>query len=61
MGKAHETLRGFMREQVAERTMEVRSGAPPKDDVFSMLVRANEEDGGKFPLDDAELVSGASV
>jgi hypothetical protein len=40
--------------------MEVRSGAAPKDDVFGMLIRANEEDGGKFPLSDIELVSRSS-
>lgn len=53
---AHETLRTFMRDQVADRKAEVRSGAAQKDNVFSMLVRANEEDGGKFPLDDSEVV-----
>src|ERR1700728_1573573 len=46
-----------MHNQTADRKMEVRSGAPLRHDVFSMLVRANEEDGGKLPLDDTELVS----
>lgn len=45
-----------MRTQVADRKAEVRSGATQRDDVFSMLVQANEDDV-KFPLDDGELVS----
>lgn len=57
VGKAHKTLDAFMHAQIAERRMEVRSGSVQKDDVFSMLVRANEDDNGKFPLDDSELVS----
>jgi hypothetical protein len=57
MRVAHETLGEFMHEQVADRVMEVRSGALPKDDVFSMLVCANEADDNKLPLNDTELVS----
>jgi hypothetical protein len=55
--KAHETLREFMHAQIADRKRETRSGAPPRDDVFSILVRANEEEDVKYPLDDTELVS----
>jgi len=57
MHKARETLHEFMHAQIADRKVEARSGAPPRNDVFSILVRANEEDGGKYPLDDTELVS----
>jgi cytochrome P450 len=46
-----------MHAQVTDRKMQVRSGAPPRDDGFSILVRANEEDGGKLSLNDTELVS----
>lgn len=53
---AHRTLDAFMKAHVQERKADVHSGATAKDDVFSMLVRANEEDGSKFPLDDSELV-----
>ena len=57
MREEHNTLDAFMHSQVTDRKTEVRSGAPSRDDVFSMLVRANEEDGGKFPLSETELVS----
>lgn len=57
MCKAHETLHQFMHAQIADRQREARSGAPPRNDVLSILVRANEEDGGKCSLDDTELVS----
>jgi len=56
MCKAHETLNEFMHAQIADRKREARSGAPPRNDVFSILVRANEEDVSKYPLDDTELV-----
>lgn len=61
MRKAHETLREFMHNQIANRKMEVRSGAPPRHDVFSMLVHANEEEGGKLPLDDTELIGNVFI
>ncbi|KIM86789.1 hypothetical protein PILCRDRAFT_64934 [Piloderma croceum F 1598] len=57
MCKAHETLNEFMHAQIADRKREARSGAPPRNDVFSILVRANEDDVSKYPLDDTELVS----
>lgn len=55
MRKTFETLDEFMHAQIADRKQEARSGAPSKNDVLSLLVRANE-DGGKYPLDDTELV-----
>jgi hypothetical protein len=61
MRKAHEILNAFMHSQTADCTVKVRSGASPKDDVFSMLIRANEEEGGKLLLDDSELVSRPSL
>ena len=56
MRKTFETLDEFMHAQIADRKQEARSGAPSRNDVLSLLVRANE-DGGKYPLDDTELVS----
>jgi cytochrome P450 len=54
-------LRGFMQTQVAERKAELsgRGVDGPRDlgeDAFSLLVKANEDEGGKFKLDDEELV-----
>jgi hypothetical protein len=57
--KAHEILNAFMHSQTADCTVKVRSGASPKDDIFSMQIRANE--GGKLFLDDSELVSRPSL
>jgi len=54
--RAHETLDTFIHAQVADHKMEVRSGASPRNDVLSMLVRANKEDGGKLSLNDTELI-----
>jgi cytochrome P450 len=54
-------LRGFMQTQVAERKAELNGrgeDGPGKmgEDAFSLLVKANEDEGGKFKLDDEELV-----
>lgn len=50
----------FMHEQVAERKADIRArgsdGAVEDSNAFSMLVRASEEEEGKFKLDDSELV-----
>ena len=51
---------GFMRSQIAEHKAEIASGSSNikegRKDVFTMLVRANEDEGGKFQLDDQELI-----
>lgn len=62
MEKAYETLGGFMHEQIASRKAEVRAvqangGDLGRSDVFSRLVEASENAGGKLGLEDSELVS----
>ncbi len=55
---AYKTLREYMNKQVAERKVEIRGGAgDERNDVFSLLVKATEDEGGKLVLDDNELVS----
>jgi len=55
----------FMRTQVAERKTEIASGTSSitekRGDVFTLLVRANEEEGTKFQLDDQELIGNVFV
>ena len=52
----------FMQNQVAERKAEIRTGITEgKKDIFTMLVKANEAEAGKFQLDDEELVSSVSA
>ena len=46
-----------MKEQVAERKADIRArGSAGAKDAFSMLVQASEDEGGKYQLDDTELV-----
>ena len=61
--EADEYLRKFMKAHVEERKAEIgsmtssdRNAGMIEADVFTMLVEANEDDGGKFKLDDGELV-----
>ena len=62
MAQAHEVLENFMKSQIDERREELRgeSGANRRDDVFSLMLQANEVDdenaGSKHTLDDQELV-----
>lgn len=66
MRAGHEELERFMKAQIAERKSELQgytSGAKaPRDDVFSLMIHANEaaavEDGidKRVTLDDQELV-----
>ncbi|KAI0061763.1 cytochrome P450 [Artomyces pyxidatus] len=49
-------LAEYMRSQVEERRAEIRGGAEVKSDVFSLLVRANEEEEGKLKLSDTEVI-----
>lgn len=49
-----------MSAQVADRKAEISgsgSEKPLKNDAFTMLVSANENDGAKLKLDDEELVN----
>ena len=61
--EADEYLMEFMKSQVTERKAVIGSTAPSErkagtiqSDAFTMLVKANEDEGGKFKLDDEELV-----
>ena len=61
--EADEHLREFMKAHVKERKADISSMAlnnwdanTTETDVFTMLVKANKDEGGKFKLDDGELV-----
>ena len=63
IAEADEHLMEFMEAQVRERKVVIGSTAPSEQqagaiqtDAFTMLVRANEDEGAKFKLDDEELV-----
>jgi hypothetical protein len=61
MRAAHDQLTEFMRTQVAERKSEIRAQfsddiSRRRNDAFSMLVKANEQEAGKLRMDDQELV-----
>ncbi|KAF8191805.1 cytochrome P450 [Pholiota molesta] len=63
---AHNELMGFMQTQVAERKAELSGrglDGPSKigDDAFSLLVKANEDEGGKFKLDDEEVIGNVFI
>jgi cytochrome P450 len=65
--EAHEQLMAFMRSQVAERKAEIASGSSSirererGNDIFTMLVRANEDEGAKFQLGDQELIGNVFI
>lgn len=66
--EADEHLLEFMKDQVKERKAEISSRASSdrntgttKTDAFTMLVEANEDEGGKFKLDDEELIGNVFV
>ncbi|KAJ7185586.1 cytochrome P450 [Mycena filopes] len=52
---ARDRLRRFMQEQVTERKAEVAAGNT-RADAFTMLVKANQDESGKYQLDDQELI-----
>ena len=62
--EADEHLMEFMKSQVRERKAVIGSTTAPSEreagtiqaDAFTMLVKANEDEGGKLKLDDEELV-----
>ncbi|TFK38021.1 cytochrome P450 [Crucibulum laeve] len=65
---AHDQLMAFMQEQVIERKADIRSRSSGKtaktggaSDAFTMLVEANEEESGKFQLDDEELIGNVFI
>ncbi|KJA20056.1 hypothetical protein HYPSUDRAFT_68834 [Hypholoma sublateritium FD-334 SS-4] len=60
--EAQTELRGFMREQVAERKADIRArGSAEASDAFSMLVKASEDEEGKYRLDDTELIGNVYI
>jgi len=65
INEAQEQLMGFMRSQIAEHKAEIALGSSSikegRNDVFTMLVRANEDEGGKFQLDDQELIGNVYI
>ena len=54
----------FMRSQVAERKAEITSGyssiTERGNDIFTMLVKANEDEG-KYQLNDQELIGNVFI
>ncbi|KAG6829041.1 hypothetical protein H0H87_012774, partial [Tephrocybe sp. NHM501043] len=62
--QAHEQIMAFMRGQVAERKADLSSHESTegsKNDAFTLLVRANENEEGKLKLDDQELIGNVFV
>ncbi|RDB29811.1 hypothetical protein Hypma_014185 [Hypsizygus marmoreus] len=62
--QAHDQLMGFMHAQIAERKAEIHDlvgGATSRTDAFTMLVKANEDESGKFKLDDQELIGNVFI
>ena len=63
MEDSFNTLDKFLRDQIARRRKEVlnemnldRNFDSGRRDIFSILVKANEDINEKYPLDDDELV-----
>ncbi|KAH0580883.1 hypothetical protein H2248_012042 [Termitomyces sp. 'cryptogamus'] len=57
--EAHEQLMGFMRSQVADRKADISDHGSDKEgrnDAFTLLVKANEDEASKLQLDDQELI-----
>ncbi|GLB42270.1 putative cytochrome P450 [Lyophyllum shimeji] len=61
IGEAHDQLMGFMRSQVANRKAEISAHESTKNDAFTMLVKANEEESTKLQLDDQELIGNVFI
>ncbi|KAF8816637.1 cytochrome P450 [Phlegmacium glaucopus] len=64
--KADEHLMEFMKTQVKERKAEIGSMAlgnasTTETDAFTMLIEANEDNDGKFKLDDEELIGNVFI
>lgn len=62
MRRAYDIMRVFMRSQVNTIRENIRSEATdgntkPNNDLFSLLIHASEDIGGKRGLSDDELVS----
>ncbi|GLB42782.1 putative cytochrome P450 [Lyophyllum shimeji] len=61
IGEAHDQLMGFMRSQVANRKAEISAHESTKNDAFTMLVKANEDESTKLQLDDQELIGNVFI
>ncbi|KAG6909423.1 hypothetical protein DXG01_000576 [Tephrocybe rancida] len=62
--RATEAFTGFMKREIAARSEEVRSGSEFSDqraDMFTMLVRANEQETGKLKLSDQEVIGNVFI
>jgi hypothetical protein len=59
MHEARQQVMGFMQSQVRHRKKEIQDQdgvETDNNDVFTILVKANESESGKLKLDDQELV-----
>ncbi|KAJ7269924.1 cytochrome P450 [Mycena rebaudengoi] len=54
-------LSRYMRQQVAERKARVAAGGDLSADLFTMLVKANQDESNKYQLDDQELIGNVFV
>ncbi|KAH7926118.1 cytochrome P450 [Leucogyrophana mollusca] len=54
--RAYDTMRAFMHAQVRARKEAMHSAGTREKDVFSLLVEASEDEGGKMALGDEELI-----
>jgi hypothetical protein len=62
--EAHKQLSEFMRAQVLDKKKEIRgqdTNESDRRDFFTVLVRANETEEGKYQLDDDEVVRTCSA
>ncbi|KXN80680.1 Cytochrome P450 4d8, partial [Leucoagaricus sp. SymC.cos] len=59
--QVNDQLSGFMHQQIEERRQEVRDGTIKRDDVFTRLVQANEDEESKYRLADDELIGNVFV
>ncbi|KAJ7468034.1 cytochrome P450 [Mycena latifolia] len=53
---ARERIAKFMHDQVIERKAEVAAGVDTRADAFTMLIKANQDESGKYQLDDDEII-----
>jgi len=68
VAEGDEYLMEFMKAQVRDRKVDVSSKTPgerkadtTQTNIFTMLVEANEEEAGKFKLDDGELIGNVFI
>jgi len=54
-------LKDFMRTHVQARRESVTSGQTQSQDVLTLMIKANQEEDVKYPLEDSELVGNVFV